>query len=356
MTSEQPLTSYLEKSCPAMLEAATKKAAFLESASKGQVSKHTLSQWLSQDRLYAQCYIRFAAGLLAKIRLPMQYSNTSPPTLYERIMDILVEALVNVRRELAMFGHVADKYGLDLVCIGGDSDEPHHQQHCCSYHLYHNNTNNNTRNECSNSYVNMNANVTTAPGTSDRANKNHGTASVSAVEKGCNVFFGPNPITKAYMDLYMSAASSGTSLLEGLVVLWASELFYLRAWTNVSNMSSSSSSLSGRPAAALTQNYGDVDVVQDAGSSEDIGKDASSVLRDTVTFKHDADGGALREMLVPNWTNDEFARCVAAIGDVVDELAGQEVKGVEQIEKMRGSCLEWWRQVLWLEKGFWPVI
>jgi hypothetical protein len=40
---------------------------------------------------------------------------------------------------------------------------------------------------------------------------------------------------------------------------------------------------------------------------------------------------------------------------VLDEMAGQ-IKGAEEAEIMRGRCLEWWRQVVWLEERFWPVM
>lgn len=33
----------------------------------------------------------------------------------------------------------------------------------------------------------------------------------------------PNYITRAYIDLFMSASSSSASLLEGMVVLWGTE-------------------------------------------------------------------------------------------------------------------------------------
>lgn len=70
-------------------------------------------------------------------------------------------------------------------------------------------------------------------------------------------------------------------------------------------------------------------------------------------YKKDADGGALREKFIGNWSSAEFEEFVNRIGDVVDEMAGQ-IKGAEELEIMRGRCLEWWRQIVWLEENFWP--
>jgi thiaminase len=113
----------------------------------------------------------------------------------------------------------------------------------------------------------------------------------------------------------MSAGSSGVSVLEGLAVLWATEVCYLRSW---------------RYAASFLKLR--------AGESQE-----------------DADGGALRDKFIPNWSSAEFEDFVNRIGDVLDEMAC-ETKGSEEAEIMRARCLEWWRQVVWLEERFWPTM
>jgi thiaminase len=118
--------------------------------------------------------------------------------------------------------------------------------------------------------------------------------------------------------MFMSAGSAGVSVLEGMAVLWATEVCYLRAW---------------KFAAGCMRQH--VDEKQD--------------------YKSDADGGALREKFIANWSSDEFEGFVNSIGDVVDEMAGQ-LKGAEEIELMRGRCLEWWKQIVWLEERFWPNV
>jgi thiaminase len=130
-------------------------------------------------------------------------------------------------------------------------------------------------------------------------------------------YFGPNRITQAYIDMFMSAGSAATSLLEGMVVLWATEACYLQAWRFAASCGASRKSTAGP--------------------------------------EQDADGGALRTRFIPNWTSPEFEAFVRRIGDVVDELAGQ-IKGAEERENLMGRCVQWWRQVVWLEERFWPVV
>jgi hypothetical protein len=100
---------------------------FLEAAGRGTLSKEVLSQWLSQDRLYAQSYVRFASKVISQITLP---TSVNPEDLNERysfflsadatilrmdrIVDLLLDALTNVRRELKFFEEVASRYDLNI--------------------------------------------------------------------------------------------------------------------------------------------------------------------------------------------------------------------------------------------------
>lgn len=316
MSYSTPLTSYLTTSCPHPLARATTQP-FLCSAGRGTLPKAVLSQWLSQDRLYAQSYIRFIGLLLAKIRLPAHNPNpakSGEQTALHRAVDVLTDALVNIRRELVLFENVAAEFGLDLTAVspedglvmpaeaGGDRKEKGEEKKPgCP--------------PCSSS----SATATSVAGGGGCCGTTESwspwtTAGRGDPEKGCTIFFGPNRTTRAYIDLFMSAGSPGVSLLEGLVVLWATEECYLRAW---------------RYAAGFMDE-------RDGGGS-------------------DADGGALRRRFIPNWTGKEFEEFVGRLGQVVDEMAGL-VKGAEEGELTRGRCLEWWRQVLWLEERFWPVV
>lgn len=316
MTTATPLTTYLTTSCPHPLTRATTNP-FLICAGRGTLPKPLLSQWLSQDRLYAQSYIRFIGLLLSKIRLPTHNPDSARSdalTAEGRAVDVLIDALGNIRRELRFFDDVATEFGLDLTAVspedgmvlfagegvggdgarggtgvktgggsagGGGCPDPPGGSGCCG---------------------------------STEGGKPTTTAGRGDPEKGCTIFFGPNRTTRAYIDLFMSAGSAGASLLEGMVVLWATEECYLRSW-----------------------------------------RYAKGYMEGTGDGEKDADGGALRRRFIPNWTSDEFEGFVRRIGDVVDDLAGL-VKGAEEGELRRGQCLEWWRQVLWLEERFWPVV
>jgi thiaminase len=131
---------------------------------------------------------------------------------------------------------------------------------------------------------------------------------------------GPTPITRAYADFFASVSGPGVSLLEGLMALWGTEKCYLEAWRYARGFIS--------PA--------------DAGS-----------------YERDADGGAIRKELLPNWTSEAFGEVVEGIGALVDEVAAAERKRLgdgEEWKLMESRCDEAWRQILWLEERFWPDV
>ncbi|KAJ5960449.1 uncharacterized protein N7479_007599 [Penicillium vulpinum] len=376
MTSQGPLTAYLLASTPNALKRATTHP-FLASAGRGTLPKSQLSQWLSQDRLYAQSYVRFIGLLLSKIRLPTQNPTSTGPHLQTpefNAINVLIDALVNIRAELAFFEKTANDYSLDLTAISAEEGG-------CALTSCGLGTDITTSAGISTSGSgscpgisggeeegptpgNGNGNVSTGGGASlastDETSSapGHGLclsqgecqmpsdgdvcvpgpqfnetgrgvepAAVGGDVKGkvgvqgsgerCGtIFFCASRTTRAYIDMFMSAGSGGVSVLEGLAVLWATEICYLRSW---------------RFAAKCMAEDGEKD------------------------YRKDADGGALREQFIKNWTSVEFEGFVDRIGDVVDEMAGQ-IKGAEELEIMRGRCLEWWRQIVWLEENFWPTV
>jgi hypothetical protein len=157
------LTEYLMQLDPEAFQKATQ-VKFLEKAGRRELEKEVLEKWLSQDRLYAQAYVRFASLLLAGVRLPAAISPTSinerlrplfflfflipslllflsyssqilnsaflpfPSTWKKtssigsldinksinRLADLLLDTLSNIRRELKFFESVAAKYSLDI--------------------------------------------------------------------------------------------------------------------------------------------------------------------------------------------------------------------------------------------------
>ncbi|KAF2202046.1 heme oxygenase-like protein [Delitschia confertaspora ATCC 74209] len=123
----------------------------------------------------------------------------------------------------------------------------------------------------------------------------------------------PNAITRAYLDLFMSASSSSASLLEGMVVLWGTEHCYRSAWQYASSFSTSLS-----------------------------------------TPSTDAHIIALHQALIPNWTSPAFAKFVDATRALVDELANTNTTRDGKEEMVR--CEEVFRQICWLEERFWPDV
>lgn len=252
----QSLTAHLLEVDPEKFQTATR-ARFLEKAGGGSLSKEILEQWLPQDRLYAQAYIRFASLLLANLPLP---SSVSPNHMNERLVDLVIGAITNVRRELKFFEAVAGKYGLALEA--------------------------------------------------------------KTVSTGVQMY------QSLFSSIGQEIEQDKRSLLDGFVLLWATEKCYLDAWTYASSFASSSPP------------------------------------------EQDRDGGALRKEFIPNWSSKDFKKfvdeCAEAADGVWVEL--QDAKKRELL--MRGNWLEvgkdqskWlesmkqiWMGVLEAEIVFWPNV
>ncbi|KAJ5103426.1 hypothetical protein N7532_003955 [Penicillium argentinense] len=348
MSNSGPLTSWLLSSTPKALKRATTHP-FLASAGQGTLPKTTLSQWLSQDRLYAQSYIRFIGFLLAKIRIPAQARPNSPDA---QAINVLIDALVNIRTELQFFENTAAEYKLDLTAI---AREEYGGGLAKSGSIIISAGISTTGSGCCPGFTGSSCqwkeySVAAAESGDVEEEQLSGRGSGPDLHRLCNaqgecqmqdcsqvcyppspwnvskdplapsereghIYFAPSTITRAYIDMFMSAASSGVSIMEGIAVLWATEVCYLRAWKYAASF------LEGRDGPV----------------------------------ENDADGGALRKKFIPNWSSVEFEGFVDRIGDVLDAMAGQ-IKGAEEAEEMRGRCLEWWRQVVRLEELFWPAM
>jgi thiaminase len=146
---------------------------FLALAGQGKLQKKSLSLWLSQDRLYAQAYLRFIGGLVSRVHLPIRSEQPTADTLEWRIFAMLHGAQGAIMEEMQLFETTAKAYGLGL---NTSDDEAEGKE------------------------------------------------------------FGPNEITERYLKLFDSftpeaSLSQPRSLLEGLTVLWATEKAYLEAWT-----------------------------------------------------------------------------------------------------------------------------
>ncbi|KAL4969598.1 putative transcription regulator PAB1642 [Aspergillus stella-maris] len=272
MPPSQKLTTHLLTLHSSTLKSATTHP-FLAHAGTGKLPKTILAQWLSQDRLYAQTYVRFIGLLLSKVQLPTiptaeRKKESGECSIQEKIMRVLVDALVNIQVELGFYERTAEEYGLDLNTV--------------------------------------------TPGQEGQEE-----------EEGA---FGPNEVTRGYIDMFLSSAGEKRALLEGLTVLWATEECYLRAWRYAQSFQSQSQSQSP--------------------SSSSSGQDADA----------DMDGGALRNKFIPNWASKEFEEFVVKIGCVLDEYAALELGGDLSEKGGLEKCEGWWGEVVGLEVGFWPDV
>ncbi|KAI9148151.1 hypothetical protein HJFPF1_11975 [Paramyrothecium foliicola] len=72
----------------------------------------------------------------------------------------------------------------------------------------------------------------------------------------------------------------------------------------------------------------------------------------------DADGGALRNKFIPQWSNAEFAEFVNRLGGIINEAVEKEIKlhgeGIRSTLLQRATVT--WHEVLIAEKAFWPEI
>lgn len=340
------LTSILLNNSPGQFQAATQHP-FLRLAGLGQLPKHVLSRWLSQDRLYAQAYISFIGSLLSRVDLPYVFIADKPSSLRWRIVHMLTNCLNNIHREIDFFTSTAHKYGLDLQ-------------------------------------------APVRPGDSQ---------------------FTADTATKQYIDLFRAFwTDPSMSLLEGLVVLWATETVYLRAWsyaasyihapytTETSSPPPRPPLPSSRPSShysftnnnnnnntTTTNNYPPAPTSNYAPSqadsegpipiltAEDLPTSRPHRNNTNASFSsyhtnppqspgptsntnpsssNDLDGGALRHEFIPNWTSPEFEAFVREIAEVTDELAAREDAVVRRLDVYKAV----WRHILDVETRFWPSV
>ncbi|KIW72053.1 hypothetical protein PV04_00276 [Phialophora macrospora] len=315
------LTSTLLASSPHQLSLATQHP-FLRIAGQGHLPKHTLSRWLSQDRLYAQSYIGFIGSLIARVDLPYVNITDKSTSLRWRLVDCLTRALQNIHTELAFFGSTAQKYGLDLEAPPPRRDG----------------------------------------------------------------VFTAEPATKQYIDLFRAFwTDPSMSLLEGMVVLWATETVYLRAWGYAASFGTTTSAQK----QGLDDRDGDRErdrkskAFSDGVMSELEGSEVNTMLsgttgvvnedqipnqnhnqiqsddtrnqnrnNNTPTHSADLDGGALRDAFIPNWTSKEFEAFVAEIAELTDLLAEREDAVNRKLDVYKAV----WRHVLDVERRFWPDV
>ncbi|KAK1982691.1 hypothetical protein LZ30DRAFT_590074 [Colletotrichum cereale] len=107
------LVQHLLASDPESYARATQ-SRFLSAAADGTLPRDVLGRWLANDRLYIHAYIKGVGRLLDALDLPDLASTTAEPPLTERLLQWLVDALVNVRREEKFFVETAARFGIEV--------------------------------------------------------------------------------------------------------------------------------------------------------------------------------------------------------------------------------------------------
>ncbi|KAK6536422.1 hypothetical protein TWF281_000659 [Arthrobotrys megalospora] len=133
------------------------------------------------------------------------------------------------------------------------------------------------------------------------------------------------PVTRAYKDLFAGAGSAKASLLEGMTVLWATERCYFDAWGFAK---------------------------RSAGDNKSTTMSAKVGGKDCKDEDTDGKGDVMTRIFIPNWTSEDFKGFVDTLEELVNGIVEEE--GVEKGSEIWRRCEEVWRQVLWLEEGFWP--
>ena len=275
---------------------------FLRLAGQGHLPKESLSLWLSQDRLYAQSYLVFIGSLIARVDLPYVNVTDKSSSLRWRLVQCLTGALHNIHTELKLFQDTADKYGLNL----------------------------------------------------EMASRADGA-------------FAAEPSTKQYIDLFRAFwTDPSMSLLEGMVVLWATETVYSSAWgyaksfidqseRETEDQQRKSKATSGGIMPDLEGS--EVNTVLSGTTGDAAGSNTDNAQTQDHTdnqnsHSSDLDGGALRDALIPNWTSREFEGFVTEIAELTDLLAERE----EAVSRKLDVYKAVWRYILDIERRFWPDV
>ncbi|KAK1836339.1 hypothetical protein QBC39DRAFT_337811 [Podospora conica] len=273
---------------------------FLLAAAEGRLSKEVLGQWLANDRLYIHSYIRAAGKLLASIDLPAAVPKTEVPET--QLVDWLIEALAGVRREERFFIEVAERYGLGVELS---------MQTVANSHR---------------------------PSIADDAKL---TGLVMMEKLFGDVGQPNNLLTNGFIPGTLPAQDP-MLWLEGAITFWGTERCYLDAWSWAKSkqiMGASGSDASSWVTGKLRQ------MVSPTGTDA----------------RKDADGGALRNEFIPNWSSPGFADFVHRLGSLVDsavaqalERAGEDAEATKALilQRVEGK----WKSLLAAEASFWPDV
>ncbi|KAK0387002.1 hypothetical protein NLU13_5316 [Sarocladium strictum] len=251
-------TKCLLKSQPEAFRAATQ-SPFLRAGAEGTLDKETLGRWLSNDRLYIHAYIRGIGKVLSSLDLPANVEGPDePPSRGERMLNWVVDALVNIRREEGFFRDTAAKYGINLEM---DCDQ-------------------------------------------------RGKAFADAKIEGLRRF-------ETLFDSIGTEPTISPPWIDPAVIFWGTEKCYLTAW-----------------------NW------------------SKAQLDPSKSGSDDADGGALRNDFIANWTSPEFESFVDELGRLIDDVVAEQIKisGAKVVQDLVKYFEERWLELLKAEEKFWPEV
>ncbi|TKA75085.1 hypothetical protein B0A55_05597 [Friedmanniomyces simplex] len=148
----------------------------------------------------------------------------------------------------------------------------------------------------------------------------------------------PHPATQGFIDLLASASAPQSSLLEGLVVLWATEHCFCVSFQYAGNFMSTMPASSSyqlpsylNPAASNSNMYSTTEKNADTPH---------------ITALHDA--------FIQNWTSANFVRFVSACKSIVDEVANAQTTGNGKTEMT--ACERRFRQAIAMWGQIWPEV
>lgn len=153
----------------------------------------------------------------------------------------------------------------------------------------------------------------------------------------------PKPATKGFVDLFAAAASPQSSLLEGLVVLWATEHCFCTSFQYAANFMST-------PSAAAS-NYALPSYLAPAQPSSTNPYSTAQAAHGGGDQSHIT---ALHEAFIQNWTSANFVRFVSACKSIVDEVANSQTSGNGRSEMQ--ACERVFKQAVWLWVQIWPEV
>lgn len=324
----------------------------------GFVNAKTLCSWLVQDLRYTQAYIRFASGLLSCVRLPGSESTVNSESegagrsrrntkaassvteksadqrvktaTVQRAIDLLLGALNNVRREQKFFVETVQKYDLSSLYAEAEREaiEAGGMNAATRKYaaLFDSFAAGGDMYGCQEADAADERPHKARKGTADQTAQ---TASPAAAE------------SELAGQVSASPSNDLETLYLGLLVLWATEWCYYTAWSYVDTLT---------VAARRPWSVGDI---RKWFAERPWAGHGTAEEKD-----HDKAKMALFEDFLPNWTSKEFKdfvkeceECLNAVGELL-VAEGDD----ERVKRVQSRAQDVFREVLELEKNFWPAV